>query len=229
MDRAAFFRHLTETDPRLFPDGMSVAQRRGLEVKLDVWETYYAPAHPLPFLAAALGQIHRETGGRMEPVLETFASSRAEAAERLQRAYDAGRLTWVKTPYWLPDETGRIPVGGGDIQLTHRRNYVNAEEKLAARFGRAFGLAEDYDRILDPQISAHVAFAGMIEGWFRPRKLGDFLLPDGRLDYRAARDIVNGDGAHIGEEIERNCLIYEAALVASGASGMLEAGEGWGL
>lgn len=228
MDRAAFFRHLTETDPRLFPDGMSQAQRRGLAVKLDVWERHYAAAHPPSFLAAALGQIHRETGGRMEPVLEAFAPDRAEAAARLQRAYESGRLSWVKTPYWLPDETGRIPIGGGDIQLTHRRNYVNAEEKLAARFGHPFGLADDYDRILDPEISAHVAFAGMIEGWFRPRKLADFLMPDGRLDYRAARDIVNGDGHHIGDEIERNCLIYEAALAAAGATVPLEAEDGFG-
>lgn len=228
MKRAAFFRHLTRTDPRLFPTGMTRAQRRGLSAKLDVWEAHYAATHPVSFLAAALGQIHRETGGRMEPVLETFAATRAEAAERLQRAFDAGRLTWVKTPYWLPDETGRIPVGGGDIQLTHRRNYVNAEEKLAARFGYAFGLSDDYDRILDPQISAHVAFAGMIEGWFRPKKLADFVAPDGSLDYRAARDIVNGDGAHIGEEIERNCRIYEAALQAAGAGRQLEAERGFG-
>ena len=63
----------------------------------------------------------------LEPVLEAFAQDRAESARKLQAAYDAGRLAWVKTPYWLPDESGQIAVGGGDIQLTHRRNYVFAE------------------------------------------------------------------------------------------------------
>ncbi|AKI00243.1 hypothetical protein IMCC20628_01527 [Hoeflea sp. IMCC20628] len=216
MDRQAFFHHLTVTDPRLFADGMSAAQRAGLETKLDVWAKWYAAEYPLTFLSAALGQIFRETGGRMEPVLEAFAPDRKTSAERLQKAYDAGRLKWVKTPYWLPDETGRHPVGGGDIQLTHRRNYVNAEEKLKARFDVSIGLAQNYDLILDPVISAHVAFAGMIDGWFRPCKLEDFCTAEG-LDYAAARDIVNGDAGLIGEEIARNCQIFEAALKAAGA------------
>jgi len=216
MDRSAFFSHLTVADPRLFPDGMTAAQRAGLSVKLDVWAKWYAADYPLTFLAAALGQIYRETGGRMEPVLEAFAPDRKTSAERLQKAYDAGRLKWVKSPYWLSDETGRHPVGGGDIQLTHRRNYVNAEEKLKTRFGVSVGLAEDYDLILDPVVSAHVAFSGMIEGWFRPCKLQDFCTPDG-LDYAAARDIVNGDVGLIGEEIARNCQIFEAALISAGA------------
>ncbi|WP_342868899.1 hypothetical protein [Hoeflea sp. AS60] len=216
MDRSRFFDHLTETDPRLFPDGMTAAQRAGLSVKLDVWTKWYASDYPVTFLAAALGQIYRETGGRMEPVLEAFAPDRKTSAERLQKAYDAGRLKWVKQPYWLEDETGRHPVGGGDIQLTHRRNYVGAEDKLKARFGVSVGLAEDYDLILDPVISAHVAFSGMIEGWFRPCKLEDFCTAEG-IDYAAARDIVNGDAKMIGDEIARNCQIFEAALIAAGA------------
>lgn len=214
IDRTAFFRHLTETDPVLFSDGMTEAQRRGLAVKLDVWEEFYARDNPPVFLAAALGQMHWETGGRLEPVLEAFAANRRESAEKLQAAYEAGRLSWVKTPYWLTDESGQIPVGGGDIQLTHRRNYVFAEERLRERFGRAFGLDRDYDRILYPAISAHVAFAGMIEGWFRPCRLADFLRADGTLDYRAARDIVNGDTGRVGDRIEAYCQIYEAALRA---------------
>tara|TARA_R110002020_G_scaffold86758_2_gene214198 strand:+ start:3042 stop:3803 length:762 start_codon:yes stop_codon:yes gene_type:complete len=216
MNRDAFFHHLTVTDPRLFPDGLTPAQRAGLMVKLDVWAQWYAADHPLVFLAAALGQIFRETGGRMEPVLEAFAPDRKASAERLQKAFDVGRLTWVKTPYWLPDETGRHPVGGGDIQLTHRRNYVNAEERLFERFGVRVPLSDDYDLILDPVVSAHVAFSGMIEGWFRPCKLSDFCTPEG-LDYKAARDIVNGDTGHVGDEILRNCQIFEAALRAAGA------------
>ncbi|MDF1607406.1 hypothetical protein PZ897_04390 [Hoeflea sp. YIM 152468] len=216
MDRTAFFEHLTVTDARLFAGGMTAAQRAGLSLKLDVWARWYAADYPVTFLAAALGQIYRETGGRMEPVLEAFAPDRKTSAERLQAAYDAGRLKWVKTPYWLADETGRHPVGGGDIQLTHRRNYLAAAEKLKARFGVSIGLAENYDLILDPVISAHVAFSGMIEGWFRPCKLEDFCRPDG-LDYAAARDIVNGDAGLVGAEIARNCQIFEAALIVAGA------------
>jgi hypothetical protein len=215
IDRATFFRHLEETGSVLFPDGMTMAQKQGLSAKLDVWEEAYAADNPPVFLAAALGQIHWETGGRLEPVLEAFAANRGQSADKLQAAYDAGRLSWVKTPYWLPDESGQVAVGGGDIQLTHRRNYVFAEERLRERFGREFGLDRDYDRILDPAISAHVAFAGMIEGWFRPCKLADFLDADGRLDYRAARDIVNGDTGRVGDRIRDYCTIYEGAIRAA--------------
>lgn len=229
MNRDRFFKHLTETDPRLFPDGLTESQRAGLSTKLDVWAKWYAGDFPVTYLAAALGQIYRETGGRMEPVLEAFAPDRKTSAERLQKAYDAGRLKWVRTPYWHPDETGRHPVGGGDIQLTHRRNYVNAGNRLQERFGVRVGLSENYDLILDPVISAHVAFCGMIEGWFRPCKLEDFCSADG-LDYAAARDIVNGDAAMIGEEIARNCQIFEAALRVAGADrafGPPESGVDW--
>ncbi len=215
IDRAAFFRHLEKNASVLFPEGMAEAQKKGLSTKLDVWEEAYAADHPPVFLAAALGQIHWETGRRLEPVLEAFAADRRQSAEKLQAAHDAGRLSWVKTPYWLPDESGQIAVGGGDIQLTHRRNYVFAEERLRERFGREFGLDRDYDRILDPAISAHVAFAGMIEGWFRPCRLADFLREDGTLDYRGARDIVNGDTARVGDRIEAYCKAYEAAIFAS--------------
>lgn len=216
MNRAAFFAHLTETDPHLFPDGMSQAQQAGLSVKLDVWSKWYARDHPLTYLAAALGQIHHETGGRMRPVLEAFAPDRASSAERLQKAWDEGRLKWVRAPYWLPDETGCHPVGGGDIQLTHRRNYLAANAGLYRRFAVRVGLDENYDLILDPVVSAHVAFSGMIEGWFRPCRLDDFRTASG-LDYAAARDIVNGDAGLIGERIGLACATFEAALRAAGA------------
>jgi putative chitinase len=216
MDRAVFFDYLTGTDPGLFPEGLTKAQRAGITVKLDVWARWYAADFPLTYLAAALGQIFHETGGRMEPVLEAFAPDRPTSAERLQKAWEAGRLKWVKTPYWQSDETGRHPVGGGDIQLTHRRNYVNADERLRARFGVRTGLSDNYDVILDPVISAHVAFSGMIEGWFRPCRLDDFRCAGG-LDYAAARDIVNGDAGLVGDRIARNCQVFEAALVAAGA------------
>lgn len=216
MDRTAFFKHLTVTDPVLFRDGMTAAQRAGLSLKLDIWAQWYAHAHPVSHLAAALGQIYRETGGRMEPVLEAFAPDRETAAQRLQAAWEAGRLKWVRQPYWERDETGRRPLGGGDIQLTHRRNYVAAETRLCNRFGVSIGLSENYDLILDPVVSAHVAFAGMIEGWFRSCKLDDFCS-DAGFDYAAARDIVNGDAGVIGDEIARNCQVFEAALRAAGA------------
>jgi hypothetical protein len=125
-------------------------------------------------------------------------------------------MEWVRTRYWLPDESGQIGVGGGFIQETHRYNYVKADARLLDWVGLEAGLAKNYDRILTPAISALAMFTGMIEGSYRVAKLPDYVRGKS-MDYLNARDIVNGDKKHIGDEIKRNCLIFEAALIASGA------------
>lgn len=221
MNREIFFQHLTEKQSTLFLDGLSLDQKSGINTKLDVWAKWYASEHPLSFLAASLGQIYHETGGMMVPVLETFADNREQAVERLDKAYSEGRLSWVKQPYWEKDESGKHPVGGGDIQLTHRRNYVAAQKKIREKFQIDIDLAKNYDLALDPIISAHIAFSGMIDGWFRDCRLSDFDT-GGTLDYCAARDIVNGDAGLIGDKIEIYCKIFESALIAAGAQEIFE-------
>lgn len=215
MDREQFFQRLCSEQNNLFPDGLTEGQINGLNVKLDVWAKWYAH-HPITYLAAALGQIYHETGGLMAPVLEAFAPDRNTSVERLEKAYSEGRLSWVKQPYWLKDESGQHPVGCGDIQITHRKNYLAAENQLRDKFGISLDLAANYDLALNPIISAHIAFSGMIDGWFRPCKLSDFDSEIG-FDYRAARDIVNGDTGLIGEKIENYCKIFEDALRHAGA------------
>ena len=220
MDRERFFQRLCSEQNNLFPDGLTESQSHGLNVKLDVWAKWYAH-HPITYLAAALGQIYHETGGLMAPVLEAFAPDRKTSVERLEKAYSEGRLSWVKQPYWHEDESGQHPVGCGDIQITHRKNYVAAEENLNKKFAVQTKLADNYDLALDPVMSAHIAFSGMIDGWFRPCKLSDFENETG-LDYRAARDIVNGDTGLIGEKIENYCKIFEDALRHAGADKSIE-------
>lgn len=223
MDRSAFFASLKKRNSGIFGTSLSQSQVDGLNVKLDVWAKWYASKYPATFLAAALGQCYRETGGQMRPILETHSAknpctSRAQAARRLEAAFKAGKLTWVKTRYWNPDASGQIGVGGGDIQLTHRANYVKANEKIKARFGVDIGLDDDYDKVLDPVVSAVVMFQGMIDGWFIGNRLSDYANKQtGALDYYNARDIVNGDKKHIGKEIVTNCQAFEAALRAAGA------------
>lgn len=228
MNREIFFSYLRKSKTG-FGKSLSQKQVDGLNRLLDVWAHWYAAKYPLVYLAACMGQIYRETGGLMWPILETHNSrhpttSREQAARKLESAFKAGKLKWVKTRYWLKDESGQIGVGGGDIQLTHRDNYVRANSKLLDLFGVNCGLDVDYDRILHPVISAHVAFSGMIHGWFTGKKLEQYMRPAGKLDYRSARDIVNGDKNYqatptlkIGEQIERLCKMFEAALKESGA------------
>lgn len=216
MNREIFFHYLTEHQSTLFIDGLSLEQISGMRMKLDVWAKWYATEHPICYLAASLGQIYHETGGKMVPVLETFADNREQAVERLETAYSQGRLSWVKQPYWEKDESGKHPVGGGDIQLTHRRNYIAAQTRICEKFQIHINLADNYDLALDPIISAHIAFSGMIDGWFRDCRLSDFDKGSA-FDYCAARDIVNGDAPLIGDKIETYCKIFEAALIAAGA------------
>lgn len=216
MDRGRFFDYLVNDQSILFLDGLNESQQVGMGIKLDVWGKWYSKDHPITFLAAALGQIYHETGSFMVPVLEAFAPDRKTSVERLEKAFEEGRLSWVKQPYWLCDESGNHPVGCGDIQITHRKNYLVAEHNLREKFGVDIKLSENYDLALDPLISAHIAFSGMIDGWFRPCKLADFQSSDG-MDYRAARDIVNGDTNLIGDKIALYCKTFEDALTAAGA------------
>lgn len=217
MDRSRFFSYLKNEQSILFENGLSDSQISGLQIKLDVWAKWYAPNHPVTYLAAALGQIYHETGAYMTPVLEAFAPDRQTSVLLLDKAFNEGRLKWVKQPYWLRDESGKHPVGCGDIQITHRKNYVNAENKLREKFGVDVKLSEDYDLALNPIISAHIAFSGMIDGWFRPCKLSDFELNE-EINYCAARDIVNGDTGLIGEKINLYCTTFQNAMLYAGAA-----------
>lgn len=225
MDRAKFYAALRKRDSGVFGTSLSQQQVTGINAKLDIWERYYAKKYPDTYFAAAMGQAYRETGGKMVPVLETYASTRQQAAARLENAFRKGQLTWVKTPYWYPDSTGKIAVGGGDIQLTHPYNYRKANDRLEQVFGVDYGLDRDYDKILDPKISAHVLFLGMIEGWWRGgKKLSNYEGKNGRLDYFNARDIVNGDknkkdrGSRqtVGELVSMYSKAFENAVDAGG-------------
>lgn len=200
----------------MFPS-LNQSQVDGLNNLLDVWAKWYAPKYPVVFLAAILNNIYRETGGQMQPVLETYAKTRDQAATRLQSAFKAGKLKWVKTPYWGKDASGQIAVGGGHIQLTHRANYVNAQRRLKELFGVDVPLEDNYDLILDPVVSAHVAMSGMIHGWFTRESLFDHLTPAKTVDWVDSRSIVNGDEKHIAKELKTAGEAFHKALIAAGA------------
>lgn len=131
------------------------------------------------WLANILAQVFHETGGRMLPVRETFASSDAQAISRLEKSWKAGKLPEVKTPYWRDGYFGR-----GDIQITHEKNYA----KLGKRLG--IDLVNNPSRALDPVISAKIAVIGMVEGQFTGKLLRDYFNKT-TDDPVGARAIVN--------------------------------------
>jgi predicted chitinase len=139
-------------------------------------------------VANIMAQVFHETGSYMLPIKETvFAShkdknpSDATVIARLNKAWAAGKLPWVKAPYWRDGWFGR-----GPIQLTHRENY----EKMGRRLG--VDLVKNRDLALDPEIGADIAVVGMAEGMFRAGHRLSTYFNATRDDPVNARSIVNG-------------------------------------
>jgi predicted chitinase len=178
MNREAFFNAIRPA----FGGSLSASQVAGMNALLDA-----GPGLPLHHMANVLAQVRRETGGYMFPIKETVMPSHkdktpsdATVIARLDKAFAAGKLKWVKTPYWRDGWFGR-----GQIQLTHKANYAK------------FGITRPEDA-LRPEVSARIAVRGMVEGMFTGRKLADYAFP-AALDAPPAqnpRRIVNGqDGS----------------------------------
>jgi glycosyl hydrolase family 19 (putative chitinase) len=132
-------------------------------------------------VAYVLGTCWHETGGRMEPVRETFGSDEDEVVRRLERALERGQ---IKNRYWNPEPNGQRYYGRGYVQLTHAENY----RKLGRALGRGDAFFDDPDLVMDVRTAANIAVCGMRDGLFRPEnRLSGFDLttPQGRRDARA--------------------------------------------
>lgn len=180
MNRTTLFAYLRRSP---FGGRLSTAQVRGVEVILSAWATLGLT--DLRWLAYILATAFHETAGTMAPVRETLAKSDANAIAALDRAYAAGRLKQVKTPYWRLDRDGKSWLGRGFVQLTHKRNYEAA--------GRMVGvdLVANPSKAMDLEIAARILVEGMIAGLFTSRKLADYFSATAD-DPAGARKIVNG-------------------------------------
>lgn len=193
MNRSAFY----ESARPLFGGKMTQAQVDGCEVLL-------AACHGLPVSWAAylLATALHETASTMQPVRETLAGTDEKAVNRLESAWKAGKLKWVRTPYWRFDATGKTWLGRGYVQLTHRDNYAKATELVGV------DLVEDPSLAMQPSIAAKVLVEGSVRGIFTGKRLADYLPGD----YSGARRIINGtDRAALIAGYARQ---FEAALTA---------------
>ncbi|MDH6268406.1 putative chitinase [Rhizobium sp. SG_E_25_P2] len=181
INRAFFFEVIRES---LFPNGLKQSQVDGAEAILDAWESDHA-AKDDRWLAYILATAYHESAHTLQAVRETLANTDDQAIKRLETAWNAGKLPWVKTPYWRRDADGKSWYGRGLVQLTHKRNY----EALGTRLG--VDLVTDPDAALDLDIAVKIIIAGMIEGLFTKRKLKDFFDGDSD-DWAGARRIING-------------------------------------
>lgn len=156
----------------------------------------------LRHVANILAQDFHETGARMQPVREAFASSDREAIRRIENAWRAGRMPWVRTPYWRDGWFGR-----GDIQITHKANY----ERMGGVLG--VDLVRNRDLALDPEVSGRIVVIGMRDGLFTGKKLSDYFNAK-KNDPVGARRIVNGtDKAKLIAQYHGN--FYDALVAAA--------------
>jgi len=201
MKRKTFFAALRARNSGLFGTSLSTPQVQGIEALLDAGRDL-----SLHHMANVLAQVHHETGGGMYPIKETVFPhhknknpSDAEVIRRLDRAFAAGKLPWVKKPYWRGGAFGR-----GHIQITHDYNYDK------------FGIT-NYADALKLDVSARIAVEGMREGMFTGKKLADYDFPSA-LDNPPRtnpRRIVNGaDGSD--DKVQAHHMAFAAALEAAG-------------
>ena len=169
-DRKKFFDGL-----RKFAGGrLSENQVKGAEAILNEWESRH-PHGDTRQLAYILATAWHETGGRLEPVRETFAKSDAEAIRRLRNRRYAR----------VDPSTGKAYFGRGFVQLTWKRNY----ERMSKIVGK--DLVNNPDLVLDLETSSVVLIEGMLRGLFTGKALGDYVNHV-KKDYVNARRVVNG-------------------------------------
>lgn len=156
IDRAKFFGLYRS----VFGPLRSQSQVEGLETLLGLME-----ADPWPDIrdeAYFLATVKHECADTWQPITERGSKS---YFDRYEGRKDLGNTQ--------PGD-GYLFRGRGYVQITGRANY----EK--------FGIADDPDVALRPDVAYHIAMVGMIDGKFTGKKLSDFT------DYVNKRRVVNG-------------------------------------
>jgi len=214
IDRPFFFDTVRDA---LFKGTLNQPQVEGMTAILDFWESRMPDADPR-WLAYILATAYHETAFTMQPVRETLAATDARAIEILENAYASGKLSWVKTPYWRPDEDGKSWLGRGLVQLTHKRNY-EAMSKLTG-----IDLVAEPDRAMEMDAAVSILIEGMVRGSFANHKLADHLN-ETTDDWVNARRIVNGTDR--AEKLAGYGKTFLAAIGREQPAGRLARLKGW--
>lgn len=159
MNRAAFFNVF-----RSMVGTLNESQVAGTEVILDAWaERGDGNDRHLAYLLAT---SWHETAHTMQPIHERGAKAYFDKYEPDTKIGKALGNTARGDGYRYR--------GRGYVQLTGRTNY------------RKFGIEDQPDKALDPEIAANILVIGCLKGWFTGKALADYTT------FRDMRRVVNG-------------------------------------
>lgn len=231
MNRQAFFDYIRLSG--LFKGGLTPVQVQVAEAILDAAaDANLSDQHAAYILATAYGEAKltpkRENMNYRAARIREVWPSRPEAVQfagnprGLANSVYGGRLG--NRP---GTDDGWTYRGGGVDQLTGRDNY------------RRFGIEDNPDAILRPDVAVRSLVQGMTTGRYRGHKLADFGNGPG-FNARAARAIVNDDVRLNGAEYARFYRHFLDAIRYGGGIGRAPApvperppdaaprGSGWG-
>jgi predicted chitinase len=162
IDRKIFFATARKT---IFAGRLTQQQVDGCNALLTACRNY--DVTDTRHIAYILATVFHETGGTIEPVRETFATTHRQAMARLKN------YEYARTGFY----------GRGLVQITHRANYE--------RLGKALNidLVSNPDLALDLDTAAQVCVLGMQKGLFTGKKLSDYFAE--KSNPIEARRIVN--------------------------------------
>jgi hypothetical protein len=181
MNKPAFYAALRKSKA-VFGTSLSQAQVQGIEGIL----TAFAAVGDgrATTLAYALATAYHETGRRMVPVREGFATTDAGARRAVNALAKRRGPNSAVAKYAQPQPPyGHVYYGRGHVQLTWLDNYRKSSKDAGG------DLVKDPDLMLDPVVSARVLVKGLLDGrWNGQRKGVAHYLPH---DLVQARRTVN--------------------------------------
>lgn len=207
MDRAAFYTALRSKSSKLFGTKLAADVVRGIEGILDAFDQVGDGKDET--LGYALATAYKETGRRMVPVREGFATTdagarAAVAALARKRGPESAVAIYSKPtgPY------GHVYYGRGHVQLTwldgYRRSSADAGVDLVA----------NPDAMLDPTVSARILVKGLIDGrWNKLRKGVSAYLPGDPVQCRRTVNLLD-----CADEIAGYYRMFFAAIQAAGGA-----------
>lgn len=169
INRSFFF---SQVRISLFDGKLKQQQVNGITAILDEWESDKTKKDDR-WLAYMLSTTHHETAATMQPI-EEFGKGKG-------RRYGK-RLKMNGTSY---SDTSNIFYGRGFVQLTWYENYDKAGKKLKEDF------IQHPEKVMELANATKIMFAGMANGWFTGKKLGDYFNAV-KEDWVNARRIING-------------------------------------